>query len=115
VDYEFSRRPSFTHLIVTLERGEEIVARDDAVEFETRRVGGPKSTLLSGGGPVFEFTGPGSVWYQTRNLDALANVLAPPVSGDSRAGSRRRNPLAVGGSEVFVQRRLDLRQRPPPH
>jgi hypothetical protein len=32
---------------------------------------------------VFEFTGPGTAWYQTRDLDSLVSILAPrlPNSG----------------------------------
>lgn len=56
---------------------EHLIAWDDNVQFETQRVGGLKSTLLSGEGLVFEFTGPGTVWYQTRDLDGFVNVLAP--------------------------------------
>ncbi|MFW5918371.1 MAG: TIGR00266 family protein [Haloferacaceae archaeon] len=58
---------------------EHLVAWDDSVEFEVQRVGGLKSTLLSGEGLVFEFTGPGTVWYQTRDLDGFVNVLAPKL------------------------------------
>lgn len=54
-----------------------LVAWDDTVEFSTSRVGGLKSTILSGEGLVFEFSGPGSVWYQTRDLDSFASQLAP--------------------------------------
>ncbi len=63
---------------------EHLIAWDDTVDFETRTVGGLKSSLLSGEGLVFEFSGPGTVWYQTRDLDALVSVLAPrmPSSGN---------------------------------
>ena len=56
---------------------EHLVAWDDEIEYETRRVGGLKSTLLSGEGLVFEFTGPGTAWYQTRDLDSFVGMLAP--------------------------------------
>jgi uncharacterized protein (TIGR00266 family) len=56
---------------------EHLVAWDDEIEYETRRVGDLKSTLLSGEGLVFEFTGPGTAWYQTRDLDSFVGVLAP--------------------------------------
>jgi len=56
---------------------EHLVAWDDEIEYETRRVGGLKSTLLSGEGLVFEFTGPGTAWYQTRDLDSFVGTLAP--------------------------------------
>lgn len=56
---------------------EHLVAWDDEIEYDTRRVGGLKSTLLSGEGLVFEFTGPGTAWYQTRDLDSFVGMLAP--------------------------------------
>jgi uncharacterized protein (TIGR00266 family) len=56
---------------------EHLIAWDDSVDFSTQRVGGLKSSLLSGEGIVFEFTGPGTAWYQTRDLDSFVNVLAP--------------------------------------
>lgn len=64
---------------------EHLVAWDDSIEFDIERIGGLKSSLLSGEGIVFEFTGPGTAWYQTRDLDGFVNVLAPklPSSNDS--------------------------------
>ena len=62
---------------------EHLIAWDDEVEYSVERVGNLKSTLLSGEGLVFEFTGPGTAWYQTRDMDALVSILAPrlPNSG----------------------------------
>jgi uncharacterized protein (TIGR00266 family) len=62
---------------------EHLVAWDDTVDYSVERVGGLKSTLLSGEGLVFEFTGPGSAWYQTRDVDALVSILAPRMPQDS--------------------------------
>jgi uncharacterized protein (TIGR00266 family) len=56
---------------------EHLVAWDGTIDFETRSVGGLKSSLLGGEGLVFEFTGPGTAWYQTRDLDAFVSVLEP--------------------------------------
>jgi uncharacterized protein (TIGR00266 family) len=56
---------------------EHLIAWDDSIEYTTRRVGDLKSTLLSGEGLVFEFTGPGTAWYQTRDMDSLVEVIAP--------------------------------------
>jgi len=56
---------------------EHLVAWDDEIECDTQRVGNLKSTLLSGEGLVFEFTGPGTAWYQTREMDPVVEVLAP--------------------------------------
>ena len=56
---------------------EHLIAWDDTIEYSTRRVGDLKSTLLSGEGLVFEFTGPGTAWYQTRDMNSLVEVIAP--------------------------------------
>lgn len=61
---------------------EHLIAWDDEIEYSTRRVGDLKSTLLSGEGLVFEFTGPGTAWYQTRDMDSLVEVLAPRLPGE---------------------------------
>jgi uncharacterized protein (TIGR00266 family) len=61
---------------------EHLIAWDDDIEYSTRRVGGLKSTLLSGEGLVFEFTGPGTAWYQTRDMDSLVEILAPRMPGE---------------------------------
>lgn len=58
---------------------EHLVAWDDEIEYSVRRVGDLKSTVLSGEGLVFEFTGPGTAWYQTRDMDAFASIIAPRV------------------------------------
>jgi uncharacterized protein (TIGR00266 family) len=54
---------------------EHLVAWEGSVDFDARRVGGLKSTLLSGEGLVLDFTGPGRVWYQTRGLDSFVAAL----------------------------------------
>jgi uncharacterized protein (TIGR00266 family) len=56
---------------------ENLIAWDDEIDFSTRTVGGLKSSLLSGEGLVFEFTGPGTAWYQTRDLDSFVSRIAP--------------------------------------
>lgn len=63
-----------------------IVAFDATAGYNVRRVGGLKSTLLSGEGLVAEFTGPGRVWLQTRSTDAFLSWLLPrlPKSGHNR-------------------------------
>ncbi|WP_066417305.1 TIGR00266 family protein [Halorubrum aethiopicum] len=55
---------------------QHLVAWDDTIDYSIERVGGLKSSLLGGEGLVFEFTGPGTAWYQTRDMDALVSVLA---------------------------------------
>jgi uncharacterized protein (TIGR00266 family) len=65
--------------VVDLQAGEQLVldsghlvAYTDGVTYTTRKVAkGIMQTLKSGEGFVFEFTGPGRVWTQTRNIDEL--------------------------------------------
>ncbi|MFC7019177.1 MULTISPECIES: TIGR00266 family protein [Haloarcula] len=61
---------------------EHVVAWESSVDFDARRVGGLKSTLLSGEGLVMDFTGPGTVWYQTRGLDSFIAAIAESLPGN---------------------------------
>ena len=54
-----------------------IVAFDESLTFQVRRVGGLKSTFLSGEGLVCEFSGSGRLWFQTRSAPAFARFLHP--------------------------------------
>ena len=60
---------------------DHVVAWDESVNFDAHRVGGLKSTLLSGEGLVMDFTGPGTVWYQTRGLDSFTSAIADALPG----------------------------------
>jgi len=62
-----------------------IVGFDPSVSFEVRRVGGWRSTILSGEGLVCHLTGPGRVVMQTRSEEAFLGWLIPrlPKSTDS--------------------------------
>jgi uncharacterized protein (TIGR00266 family) len=54
-----------------------IVAFDGALDFRVRSVGGAKSFLFSGEGLVCEFSGRGTVFVQSRNLEALRGWITP--------------------------------------
>jgi uncharacterized protein (TIGR00266 family) len=56
-----------------------VVAFEEGTTFSVERVGGLKSTLFSGEGLVCEFTGPGSVWLQTRSFDHFLSFLVPQL------------------------------------
>lgn len=56
-----------------------VVAFEGPLRYNLKRVGGWKSTLLSGEGLVLEFTGKGKVWLQTRNLGALVGWITPTL------------------------------------
>ncbi len=54
-----------------------IIAWDNGLAYTIRRVGGWKSTLLSGEGLVVEFQGKGRVLVSSRNLSAFVQWLTP--------------------------------------
>lgn len=56
-----------------------LVAFGSGMKFDVRRVGGLKSTLLSGEGLVVELAGPGKVVLQTRSEDAFLSWLIPKL------------------------------------
>lgn len=60
-----------------------IVAFDEGVGFKVNKLGGLKSTLLSGEGLVVELTGPGRVLMQTRSTDAFLSWLLPRIPRQS--------------------------------
>lgn len=62
----------------TIDTG-HIVGFDSSVNFNVKRVGGWKSTLLSGEGLVVELTGPGRVLMQSRSEEALINWILPHI------------------------------------
>ncbi len=53
-----------------------VVAFEDGLDFDVRRVGGLKATLLSGEGLVAEFRGRGKVWIQTRSVGEYIGWIA---------------------------------------
>ncbi len=66
----------------TIDTG-HIVGFDSSVGFNVRRVGGWKSTVLSGEGLVVELTGPGRLLMQTRSEGAFLGWLLPKIPSKS--------------------------------
>jgi uncharacterized protein (TIGR00266 family) len=54
-----------------------LVAFPDNIQFSIRKVGGWKSTFLSGEGLVTDIVGPGKILMQTRHLPAFVRALVP--------------------------------------
>ena len=71
---------------LTVDTG-HLVTFTEGIGFDVRKVGGWKSTLLSGEGLVVDLTGPGTVTLQTRSQDAFLGWLIPrlPNQGASTA------------------------------
>jgi len=63
-----------------------VVAFGQGLDFEVRRVGGWKSTLLSGEGLVCEFRGAGDLYLQSRSTQAFLSWLIPRIPGRSGGG-----------------------------
>ncbi|PYQ13896.1 MAG: TIGR00266 family protein [Acidobacteria bacterium] len=63
-----------------------VVAFTEGLNFDVRRVGNWKSTLLSGEGLVCEFRGAGDLFLQTRSTQAFLSWLIPRIPGRSGGG-----------------------------
>ncbi|MFC5178339.1 TIGR00266 family protein [Nocardioides taihuensis] len=63
---------------LTVDTG-HLVAWTEGVGYEVRKVGGWKSTMLSGEGLVCDLTGPGRIYVQTRSQDAFLGWLIPQL------------------------------------
>jgi uncharacterized protein (TIGR00266 family) len=79
----------------TLESGKSLivdnfhlVAFSDTCDYDVRKFGGLKSTILGGEGLVTEIRGPGDVYIQTKNLrefvEWLWTLLEPRVRSRAR-------------------------------
>ena len=56
-----------------------IVAFEESIGYQVNKVGGWKSTLLSGEGLVATFAGPGTLWLQTRSPADFIGWLIPQL------------------------------------
>ncbi|HKY32996.1 MAG TPA: TIGR00266 family protein [Candidatus Polarisedimenticolia bacterium] len=65
-----------------------VVAFSQGLEYEVRRVGGWKSTLLSGEGLVCDFRGSGTLLLQTRSTQAFLSWLIPRIPTGTGGGGR---------------------------
>jgi uncharacterized protein (TIGR00266 family) len=85
----------------TLKSGESIVVDNfhlvgfsDTCEYEVRKFGGLKETILGGEGLVTHITGPGEVYIQTKNLrefvDWIWTLIGPRVAARTMATRHAR-------------------------
>ena len=63
-----------------------VVAFTQNLQFDVRKVGGWKSTLLSGEGLVCEFRGNGTLYLQTRSTQAFLSWLIPRIPTGTGGG-----------------------------
>jgi len=67
---------------LTVDTG-HVVAWSEGVSYQVRKVGGWKSTILSGEGLVVDLTGPGVVYLQSRSPEAFLSWLIPKLPTQS--------------------------------
>lgn len=67
-----------------------VVAFTQGLTFDVRKVGGWKSTLLSGEGLVCQFSGRGSLFLQTRSTQAFLSWLIPRLPTGTGGGGGAR-------------------------
>jgi uncharacterized protein (TIGR00266 family) len=70
----------------TLDSG-HVVGFEEGVEYEVKKSGGWKTTMLGGEGLVAKLTGPGRVYMQTRNPQEFLDWLIPQLPSTSSGGS----------------------------
>ena len=63
-----------------------VVAFGSGLTYDVKRVGGWKSTLLSGEGLVCEFKGTGDLYMQSRSTQAFLSWLIPRIPGRTGGG-----------------------------
>ena len=63
-----------------------VVAFGKGLTYDVRRVGGWKSTILSGEGLVCEFRGTGDLYLQSRSTQAFLSWLIPRIPGRTGGG-----------------------------
>ncbi|SRR5690554_1376835 len=73
-----------------------LVALSDQAEYRVTKVGGMKTTILGGEGLATEVTGPGSVYFQTKNLRELIDLLG--IS--QRSETTSRSGVSFGGFRI---------------
>jgi uncharacterized protein (TIGR00266 family) len=64
-----------------------LVAFEEQLDFQVKKVAGWKSTLFSGEGLVIELTGPGKVYLQTRSQDSFLSWLIPRIPRQTTTAS----------------------------
>ncbi len=73
-----------------------VVGFTGGLDFNVRRVGGWKSTILSGEGLVCEFRGSGTLYLQTRSTQSFLNWLIPRLPRNHSSGGGRGSGLLGG-------------------
>ncbi|HKX80855.1 MAG TPA: TIGR00266 family protein [Nitrososphaera sp.] len=63
-----------------------LVAMSDSANYRVTKVGGMKTTILGGEGLATEITGPGTVYFQTKNIREFVDMLGLRQRGETTSG-----------------------------
>jgi uncharacterized protein (TIGR00266 family) len=79
-----------------------IVALSENSNYTVRKFGGLKSTLLGGEGLVTEIIGPGSVYFQTKNINDFVDYLGikEMIEKASSSSDNRSSGISLGGFKI---------------
>jgi len=72
-----------------------LVAMSEKCDYKVEKFGGLKSTILGGEGLVTNIKGPGDVYFQTKNLKELIDLLGVKSSRETQ-----NSGLSVGGFKI---------------
>jgi uncharacterized protein (TIGR00266 family) len=71
----------------TIDSG-HVVGFEEGVQYEVKKAGSWKTTILGGEGLVARLTGPGRIWMQTRSPDEFLGWLVPKLPKQEGGGFR---------------------------
>ncbi|MCI0559830.1 MAG: TIGR00266 family protein [Nitrososphaera sp.] len=74
-----------------------LVALGDQAKYRVIKVGGMKTTVLGGEGLATEITGPGTVYFQTKNIRELIDLLGISQRAETTSGS---SGVSFGGFRI---------------
>jgi uncharacterized protein (TIGR00266 family) len=74
-----------------------LVALSDQVNYRVTKAGGMKTTLLGGEGLVTEMTGPGNVYFQTKNIREFIDLLGIRQRAETTSSN---SGVSLGGFRI---------------
>jgi uncharacterized protein (AIM24 family) len=89
-------------MIIDNHSSNHIVALSENSNYTTKKFGGSKSTLLGGEGLVTEITGPGSIYFQTKNINDFVEYLGikEMIQKASSSSDSRSSGMSLGGFKI---------------
>jgi Mitochondrial biogenesis AIM24 len=89
LDDELIRRHADYHNEKMILDNHHLVALSENSNYRVMKFGGLKTTILGGEGLVTEITGPGSVYFQTKNIPEFVDYIGIKQTSDSGSNTWR--------------------------